>query len=145
MAGDPLDHDAQDSAEAFDEDNLDDDDTGPNAHEFKTFEELPDLFDATARLGDGSADGLAYDELEFKDGLVEDEDLESDPLAAAGSDPDDPEESEAASDEVELEFTADVEGRAGAQGSAAHFELRAELSDADLQELGYQDSAAKEN
>ena len=142
MVADPREYDAQDAAEAFDEDNLDDDDTGPNAHEFKTFEELPEVFDETARLGDGSADPRAYDEAEFEDGLVEDEDLEGDPLArsAGEQDPDGLKEVDSAADEVELEFRADIEGRRGAQGSAAHFESRAQLSDQDLRELGYQES-----
>jgi len=142
MAADPLDYDAQDTAEAFDEDNLDDDDTGPDAHEFKTFEELPDVFDATQKLGD-SDDGRAYDESEFREDLVDDEDLERDPLATLSTDEDD-DPTGSADDEVELEFTPDVERLRGAQGSAAHFETRRELSDADLKDLGYLDDADKE-
>ena len=142
MVADPRDYDAQDTAEAFDEDNLDDDDTGPDAHEFKTFEELPDVFDETQRLGD-SGDGRAYDESEFREDLVDDEDLERDPLAAVSTDDED-ELTGSADDEVELEFTPDVERLRGAQGSAAHFETRRELSDADLKDLGYMDDADKE-
>jgi hypothetical protein len=146
MAADPREYDAQDAAEAFDEDNLDDDDTGPDAHEFKTFEELPDMFDDTQRLGDGSADARAYDDGEFSDGLVDDEDIEGDPIAARSQvSVDDLEDDQGDLDEVELEFTPDVEARKGAQGSAAHFESRAELSNEDLQELGYRDGADEES
>ena len=146
MAADPIEHDDQDGAEAFDEDNLDPDDTGPDAHEFKTFEELPDLLDDTRRQGDGSdaGDGRAWDEAEFSEDLVDEDDLDDDPLAAAGEDPDEPDDIAFAEDEVELVFTPDVERLRGAQGSAAHFETRRELSDADLNELGYQDDPAKE-
>jgi len=145
MVADPTEYDAQDAAEAFDEDNLDPDDTGPDAHEMKTFEELPEVLDVTTRQGD-DADGRAYDEAEFKDGLIDDDDLEDDPLAAtAGEDAYGDDESASADDEIELEFTPDVERMRGAQGSAAHFETRAELSDADLEKLGYRDGEAKED
>ncbi|MBX7249737.1 MAG: hypothetical protein K1X35_11930 [Caulobacteraceae bacterium] len=139
MAAEPTDFDAQDSAEVFDEDNTEGDDIGLNLQERSTFEELPDVFDVTQRLGDGSADGRAYDDSEFEDGLVDDEDSEDDPLAAspAGADAADSEATEAADDEIELEFTPDVERLQGAQASAAHFESR-RLTDEDLQQLGYQ-------
>lgn len=136
MADNPADFEAQDNAEAFDEDNLEGDDAGPREQEFKTFEELPDLFDDTARLGDGSADDRSTDESEFTEDLIQDEDLE-DPLADR-TDAYADEEGGSASDEVELEFQADVEGSRGAQGSAAHFESR-RLNDDDLRELGYQE------
>jgi len=144
MPTDAYDHDAQDNAEVFDEDNLDDDDTGPNAHEFKTFEELPEVFDATQRQGDRD-DGDALDEVEFTDGAIDDEDLEDDPLAelSAEEDPYGLEEVTAAPDEVELAYE-DVEGRRGAQASAAHFESRGELSEEDLRELGYVDQETGE-
>lgn len=144
MVADPRNYDPQDNAEAFDEDNLDDDDTGPNAHEFKTFEELPEVLDDTRRAGDAE-DGRAYDEAEFSDDLIDDEDLEDDELAAASADSDDDDEEEFEDDEIELEFTPDVERLRGAQGSAAHFETRRELSETDLEALGYRDSAEKES
>ena len=145
MPSDAYEHDPQDVAEVFDEDNLDDDDTGPNAHEFKTFEELPDVFDATQRMGD-RWDDQPLDEVEFTDGAIEDEDLEEDPLAelSAEEDPYGLEEVVAASDEVELTYDPDVEGRRGAQASAAHFESRGELSREDLQALGYVDQETGE-
>ena len=50
--GDPnSDIDPQDSAEAFDEDNLDDTET----YKFRTFEENPDLLDLTRADGDADA------------------------------------------------------------------------------------------
>lgn len=145
MVADARDYDAQDTAEAFDEDNLDDEDTGPNAHEFKTFEELPELMDDTRRAGD-DGDGRAVDEAEFSEELIGDEDLEDDERTAAadGADVDD-DDAAYDPDEIELEFTPDVERLRGAQGSAAHFETRRELSDADLEALGYRDSADKES
>lgn len=138
MAAETTDFEDQDGAETFDEDNLEGDDAGPLEQQFKTFEELPDLFDDTARLGDGSADEQATDESEFTEDLIQDEDLE-DPLAnREDTDVDTDEETGSASSEVELEFQADVEGARGAQGSAAHFESR-QLDDEDLRELGYQE------
>lgn len=138
MAVDTSDFEAQDTAEVFDEDNLEGDDAGPLEQQFKTFEELPDLFDDTARLGDGSADDRSVDETEFTEDLIEDEDLE-DPLAVRGdTEAYAEEDAGSASGEVELEFQADVEGSRGAQGSAAHFESR-QLNDEDLRELGYQE------
>jgi hypothetical protein len=142
MAADPLDYEAQDAAEAFDEDNTEGDDISLNLQEKSTFEELPDVFDETQKLGDGSADGRAYDDGEFRDGLVEDEDVEGDTLAATAEvDPYGPEELDITDDEVELEFVGDVEDTRGAQASAAHFESR-QLTDEDLQQLGYQDKPA---
>jgi hypothetical protein len=143
MAVDPVEYEDQDNAEAFDEDNTEGDDIGVNLQERSTFEELPDVFDDTQRLGDGSADARSYDDGEFKDGLVEDEDIEGDPVSASPAevDPYGPEELDVADDEVELEFTPDVERLAGAQASAAHFESK-QLTDADLQQLGYQDNPA---
>jgi len=139
MPAEPSDFDAQDSAEAFDEDNTEGDDT-LTAQEASTFEELPDLFDSTQKLGDGSADARAYDDTEFRDGLVEDEDTEGDPQAAAAEvDPYGPDEIELPGEDVELEYRADVDGAPGAQGSAAHFESRS-LTDEDLQRLGYQET-----
>ncbi len=138
--------DEQDQSELFDEDNLDEEPGGISRSEFKTFEEIPDLFDVTRARGD-ARDDPAMDEADFDEAAIEDEDLEDEETREAGS-PDeddlfafDAEEAMAAGgrDEVELVYAPDVEGRRGAQSSAAHFESRGELNDADLEDLGYAD------
>ena len=68
MADPNSDTDPQDTAEAFDEDNLDDTET----YKFRTFEENPDLLDLTR--ADGDADEDEDDDTEFL--ALEDEDRE---------------------------------------------------------------------
>lgn len=141
--GDPnSDIDPQDSAEAFDEDNLDDTET----YKFRTFEENPDLLDLTQ--ADGDADEDEESDAEFL--ALEDEDLEdeiervrtdgydeidvddvTDLDARDGVDED--------ADESPLIYVGDVDNLRGAQSSAAHFEPRAPLSDDDVEALGYSD------
>ena len=138
-------YDPQDSAEQFDEDRLNEDDSGAPTAEMKTFEELPDVLDLTQRIGDGD-DRFALDEEGFSEDLIDDEDLEEDPDAelSAEEDPYGLEEVEAALDEVSLDYLADIEEQRGAQSSAAHFESRGELSTDDLKELGYVDPETEE-
>jgi len=63
-------YDDQDNAETFDEANLDD---REQIGEMRTFEEMPDLFDATRAYGDRdddegrSLDAADFDEDEFDD------------------------------------------------------------------------------
>ena len=141
--GDPnSDIDPQDSAEAFDEDNLDDTET----YKFRTFEENPDLLDLTQAEGDAEDEG---EETEFL--ALEDEDLEEEieRVRTDGydeSDLDDVTDRDARDgvddeevDESPLIYVGDVENLRGAQGSAAHFEPRAPLSDDDVEALGYSD------
>lgn len=141
--GDPnSDIDPQDSAEAFDEDNLDDTET----YKFRTFEENPDLLDLTQAEGDAEDGG---EEAEFL--ALEDEDLEEEieRVRTDGydeSDLDDVTDRDARDgvddeevDESPLVYVGDVENLRGAQGSAAHFEPRAPLSDDDVEALGYSD------
>jgi len=64
--------DGQDLAEVFDETHLDED-----AAEVSTFEDLPDVYDATAALGDGR-DLAAMDGAELEPEALDDEDLEED-------------------------------------------------------------------
>ncbi len=144
MAADTYEPDEQDQSEVFDEDMTDDVDSGPNQHEMKTFEELPDVLDVTRRAGD-AGDDETLDEEEFTEDSIDDEDIEEDAYALGAdtlnvsADDYGVEEVEAAPDEVELSYEGDIDNRRGAQSSAAHFETRRELSEEDLEELGYVD------
>jgi len=48
-----------------------------------------------------------------------------------------------ADDEVELEYAGDLQGLEGAESGAQDLEADGELSDADLQELGYKDEQGR--
>ena len=66
-------YDDQDGAEAFDETNLDDD---QDLGEMRTFEEMPDLFDATRAYGDrDDEEGRSVDAAEFDEDEFDEEDL----------------------------------------------------------------------
>ena len=141
MADPNNDIDPQDAAEAFDEDNLD----PTEANKYRTFEENPDLLDLTRAEGDEDED---EDDPEFL--ALEDEDLEdTERVRTDGYDESDldDETDRDARDGVEdgededspLVFVGDVDNLRGAQGSAAHFEPRAPLSDDDVEALGYSD------
>jgi len=144
MASDTYEHDAQDQAEVYDEDMTDDVDSGPFQHEMKTLEEMPDVFDVTQRAGDGLSADRPLDEAEFTDDAIdEDDDMEDEYVVGgetltASADDYGVEEVEI-DDEVGLESVEDIENRRGAQASAAHFESRGELSNEDLEDLGYRD------
>ncbi|WP_296820521.1 hypothetical protein [Brevundimonas sp.] len=134
-------YDEQDQSEVFDEDNLDPADAGAPSNEFKTFEEIPDVLDVTHAEGDDDDDyELAADDdqnLEEEDEVVrrdayDDNDLDDPVDLDALQGVDDQE-----SDEAQLVYVGDVENLKGAQGSAAHFEPRRELSDDDVEALGY--------
>src|SRR4051812_5603323 len=63
-----LDGDEQDQSEAFDEDNFDAADPGFDVADMKTFEEIPDVLDVTARAGDDDDDeALIAEELDDDD------------------------------------------------------------------------------
>ena len=162
MPADIPEMDDQDQSEIFDEDNLDENETGGAGPEYRTFEETPDLLDVTRRQGD-DRDDPELDEADFQLDAEDDEDLE-------GGLPEDEDGDEApdtdAYDESDLEtepnldlldgvtrpvrrdtplqFVPDVEALKGAQGSAAHFESRRELDNADLEELGYREKEGGE-
>lgn len=149
MPADTYESDPQDQAEVFDEDNTDENDVGPNAHEMKTFEEMADVYDVTQRAGDGLSAVRPLEEAEFTDGELDDEELEEDSYVAGGdtltaSSDDYGVEEVPATDDVELEAVADIENLRGAQGSAAHFESRGELDEEDLEELGYVDKTEED-
>jgi hypothetical protein len=131
-----LEGDEQDQSEVFDEDNRSLD------GEMRSFEELPDVIDVTSALGDDDDDeALIAEELD-DDAIIaleadladgEDEDFgESEPF-------DDEAEivlSEGADDEVELEFTGDLDALAVDGADSAVMEASS-LSDDDLDDLGY--------
>lgn len=143
-------YDEQDQSEVFDEDNLDAADAGAPSNEFKTFEEIPDVFDVTQALGDGD-EPEALDEEDFELSAVDDEDLEDEDEVVNmdgydDNDLDEPVDLDALQgvddqeiDEAPLVYVGDVENLKGAQSSAAHFETRRELSDDDVEALGYAD------
>jgi hypothetical protein len=154
--------DDQDQSEIFDEDNLDETETGGAGPEYRTFEETPDVLDVTRKQGD-DRDDPEVDEADFQLDSEDEEDLEEG-LPERGDGDEAPDED--AYDESDLEtqpsldlldgvtrpvrrdtplqFVPDVEALKGAQGSAAHFESRRELDDADLEELGYRDKQGGE-
>ena len=162
MAADIPEMDDQDQPEIFDEDNLDENQTGGPGPEYRTFEETPDVLDVTRAQGD-DRDDPEVDEADFQLDSEDDEDLEEG-LEETGDGDEAPDTD--AYDETDLEtqpnldlldgvtqpvrrdtplqFVPDVEALEGAQGSAAHFESRAELDDQDLEELGYRDKQGGE-
>jgi hypothetical protein len=155
MATDTPGYDDQDQAELFDEENLDASETGGPGPEYRTFEENPDVLDVITAVGDARQSDL-LDEADFNLDAIDDEDLEDgDPEAgdldlAPDADAYDETDEEDAPDldaadgvtrprrsDVGLKYEPDVDRATGAQASAAHFESRGELSEADLTELGY--------
>ncbi|MEO6339888.1 MAG: hypothetical protein ABIO39_07620 [Caulobacteraceae bacterium] len=136
--------DDQDNAEAFDEDATAGDDR--LLRERATFEELPDVYDATHAVGDDDDDeamiGEEMDDDEIiaaeqdaQDGDYEDDDLrtrDGESLRAAALDDGD----EIGDDEVELRFAGDLNEVDSARLSTRDLESD-ELSDEDLEELDY--------
>jgi hypothetical protein len=149
----PMEFDAQDQAEVFDEDTLLDDEA-QEPTEMRTFEELPDVLDLTQALGDGR-DVRAMDADEFNESDLDDEDLEDDEdvddmirddLEDVSEDEDarsdDLDERDGvtrlAGDESDLEYVADVDPVTDpADDDADKYESR-NVSDKDLRDLGYQ-------
>lgn len=138
-------YDDQDNAEIFDEANLDD---REQVGEMRTFEEMPDLFDATRAYGDRdddegrSMDAADFDEDEFDaDSLEEDDELD---YRASADDFDEEDEDDDAfdDDEVEpdsidgLDEVADADLVAGGEDDFTNFQSKA-LGDDDLRLMGY--------
>ena len=158
-------YDEQDQAEAFDEDVMLDSGQGPGP-DMMTFEELPDVYDVTTALGDADVDevhaaedadeiddeelaalgdDLAYDD-EAEDDTIDDalEDEPEDTNLYGDDDGEDVDEVDGVDDleddEAELEYVDNVdETRSNAGRAARHLESRGELSDEDLEELGYKE------
>jgi hypothetical protein len=139
-------YDDQDQSEVFDEDNVEGIDA---AQEGSTFEEIPDVFDATQKAGDGALDLGELDAAFFDEDLVDDEDLIEEDEVIDEDVYDETDEEDVADpdlidkivargrDEVDLEYQPDVEGRRGARAGAGGFEARGELDESHLEELGY--------
>ena len=160
-------YDDQDRAEILDEDNLLPDSARQRGgDDGLTFEEMPDVYDATCARGDNDVDGddEALDADEESDELLDtlrdegdDEDnldndnpldaLDADRLTSATADVDyevDLDEVDGVSaldpDEAELIDVADADALGGAAAlSVADLESSGELSDEDLMELDYKD------
>ena len=168
MPSDLPDFDEQDQAEVFDEDVMLDPGQGPTP-DMMTFEELPDVYDVTQALGDADVDETQTardaDELEEEDldsiggDLDYDDDAEDDRLADELEDEpedtavydDDEEDLDTAdgitalqADEAELEYVENLDETTSNAGRAArHLESRGELSDDDLEELGYKEDGGE--
>ena len=133
-------YDDQDGAEAFDEANLDEHE---ELNEMRTFEELPELFDATRAEGDRdeseavALDADEFDEEAFDDGDLE-EDHELDYRAAPSEDEDrDFDEDQVAPDSVDgLDQVADAAEVSGGEDDFTNFQDKG-LSDEDLLRMGY--------
>jgi hypothetical protein len=151
--------DEQDQSEVFDEDNTNANFDGAG-EDAETFEDLVDVYDATAATGDADADEpeigdnldddqiVAYgrddddagDDLEGGDDPRRDEidfELEADPTDSVAQDDVDGVGARQP-DEVELEYVGDLSDLAGAASAAQTLESAA-LSDRDLRELDYKD------
>lgn len=152
MAYEHSDHDDQDQAEVYDEDMVDGDNP---ALESSTFEDIPDVYDATQALGDAS-DLAELDEADFDEDLIDDEDLEEEDEITASDAYEETDEEDLADpdsidriatrapDEVELDYRPDVDNRRGARSGAGGFESRGELDEEDLDELGYGEEEEEE-
>lgn len=160
-AADP-DFDGQDMAEVFDEDNqLTEDRRMAGGDDGFTFEEQPDLYDATRRVGDEDDDeALIGDDMDDSDIVAlagddddDDDDLEDDDLRARSADAYDDEDDDEldfddqdpdlddkverlSPEEVELADAGDLANSAHAEGSAKRFES-SRLSDEEIDRLGY--------
>jgi len=149
MAGPDLDNDFddQDRAEVLDETNFD---GGEEVGEMRTFEELPDVFDATSAEGDAYEDEpLALDADEFDEDAIGDEDLEEDEdvglylsadetdLTDEGDDFD--EDRLVSADNIDgLDEVGDADAVAGGEDDFTNFQSR-RVSDDDLRRMGYSD------
>ena len=156
-------YDDQDVAEVFDEDNTNLDSVEYSGQEdAEQFEDLPDVYDVTSKVGDRSdeegeiGEDMDDDEIVSEASDEDDDDLEDDDLKSrhgegyAAEDPadendlgpDDPDLvddiDKTDPDEVELSYAGDLDDAAGARSSAADMESDS-LSDDDLRELHYKD------
>ena len=136
-------YDDQDNAETFDEANLDD---REQIGEMRTFEEMPDLFDATRAYGDRddeegrSVDAAEFDEDEFDEESLEEDDELDYRAAADDSDQEDADaldDDEVDSDSIDgLDEVADADLVAGGEDDFTNFQSKA-VSDEDLRRMGY--------
>lgn len=149
--------DEQDQSEVFDEDVMGDEGLGPSA-DMRVFEELPDVYDVTSKLGDADVgdDLRAADADEIEDEELDDIDLDDDDGADDDTLDDDLEDeaedsedldeeddlddvdgvADLEDDEVEVTAVGDIDNAAD-EDEASDYESEDELSDEDVQELGY--------
>jgi hypothetical protein len=137
--------DDQDQSEIFDEDNVE----GVDAlQEGSTFEEIPDVYDSTQKVGDAEDLG-EFDAADFDEDLIDDEDIEEEDEVIDDDVYDETDEEDVADpdlldrvaargeDEVDLDYQPDVDRRRGARSGAGSYEARGELDEDDLDDLGY--------
>jgi hypothetical protein len=147
------DADPQDSAEAFDEDNLD---LNEERNEMRTFEELPDLLDVTQAVGDRDDDeAVALDADEFDEDAIDDNDLEEDSeldyhasteeheddLDGLGPEDGYDEDRLARRDNIEGldEEVGDADSVEGGEDDITDFQAKT-VSDSDLEGMGYSEN-----
>ena len=147
---DTPDIEGQDVAEAFDEDNTNDDLARSGGEDAEQFEDIPDVYDVTTRVGDADDDeaeiGEDLDDDEIVDGARDDDDDDADAAEDPSDEndlgPDDPDRLDGIDkekpDEVELTYAGDLSDVKDAGGSAAELESES-LSDDDLEDLDYKD------
>ena len=154
-------YDPQDTAEVFDEDNLSPDTDRIAGRDGLTFEEMPDVYDATRAVGDDDDDeALIGDDLDDSE-IVElsleenqdDADPEDDDLRLRDADAfadEDAEDNDLADDdrdetdrvaylhqsEAGMRDSGDLNNTQGARSAAQRFES-SKVSDEDLAKLGY--------
>ena len=159
------DFDPQDHAEIFDESmtvggegdvSLGDESPVTPAEDMRTFEEMPDVYDVTARAGDRDADeGLALDADEFDPDAFDDADVEDDDeldYHAVDADHEDeldglgPElgrdydEDELSASDIEgLDEVRDRDAVSGGEDDFTNFSAH-DVSDEDLRRMGYSEA-----
>jgi hypothetical protein len=157
---DDPDFDPQDQAEVFDESmtvggegdvSLADDSPVSPAEDMRTFEELPDVYDVTTRVGDRDEDdGVALDADEFDPEAFDEEALEEDDELAYGAARDEPEigslsAEPAAEDDSAQPSPSEIEGLeevrdgdevSGGEDDFSNFSAH-DVSDEDLRRMGY--------
>ncbi len=118
-----IEFDEQDQAEVFDEDNFSLDGAGDASAEFRTFEEIPDVYDVTQAVGDADDDaGLIAEDLDDAEII----DLQSDTDAA---DIEDDELATRMADQFDEEDTDDDDA------TDVRLDEESSLDDDDLEEL----------
>jgi hypothetical protein len=137
------DFDDQDRAETLDETTYDED-----GAEFRTFEELPDVYDVTTRVGDGDDDkDVALDADEFSDDAVDLDDLEEDDeqLEFLSADETDLTDEDGSFDEDALDDNDAIDGLdqvgdadlvTGGEDDFTNFQSKG-VTDEDLERMGY--------
>jgi hypothetical protein len=137
------DFDDQDRAEVLDETNLEDD-----VGEFRTFEEIPDVYDVTSRVGDRDDESaVALDADEFDEQTYDQDELEDDDegLEFLSADETDLADEQQAFDEDAIDDDDTIEGLdevgdadtvTGGEDDFTNFQSKG-VNDEDLERMGY--------